>query len=375
MNQFILSEQRHNQIFTSEIVPQFVDKLSPADDQPTLIFLGGQTGSGKSTISNQYREDNFLIIDAAAYRRFHPDNDRLTKENPLTAAQLMRPDTNLWAKQLAQYAAKHKLNTVIETTFDNPESIIELAAIFSKEHYNTNLVLISAPEKTSWLATLKRFEQAYEQDPASACPVSKAQHDAQYRAIPETLREVYDKQAVSHLRIIDRDQNPVFTDRVTNAVWHLANKNPLEILLEHRAKLFDLKQIEQHRQDWQYVLSAMENRHAPPKEIFAAKMLQTHYESEFRNPNVLRQLAIDPTYKEDYYNNIETNIIDKPLPDHIKLKLIEKVYSMAETKIKVEKRKMGDKLLIRQKQATAPEVEQPRIKINHTQTKTKDIEH
>ncbi|SCC03852.1 MULTISPECIES: zeta toxin family protein [Snodgrassella] len=368
-NKFILPKDKHDRIFENEIKNEYL-RFVKSSNNPEVILLGGQAGSGKSTVSNEYAKNNFLVIDVDAYREFHPNHKQLTKENPLTAAQLTHADASLWATDVSRYVAKNKISAVVETTFGSPETVLEKAAIFQKENYNITAVVVSVPEKTSWLSVLKRFEEAYERDPKTARFVPQAQHDKQYRKITDTINELYEKKLVSELKIVDRDQNPIFTDHFVNGAWQL-NKNPVTSLLEHRAKPFNEKQIKQHQKDWQYVLSAMEKRNAPAAEIFAAKVMQTHHENEFKNPNVARNLAIDPEYKANLMKNIETNILNKPLPDQVKLKLIGKVYNMAEMKIKIETKTIGDKLLDKKKQAIQQEIQTPKIKINRTETKDK----
>lgn len=66
-NKFIFPKDKHDRIFENAIKNEYLRFVKPSNN-PEVILLGGQVGSGKSTVSNEYAKNNFLVIDTDAYK-------------------------------------------------------------------------------------------------------------------------------------------------------------------------------------------------------------------------------------------------------------------------------------------------------------------
>ncbi|MCO6552394.1 MAG: zeta toxin family protein [Gilliamella sp.] len=51
-NKFILPKDKHDRIFENAIKNEYLRFVKPSNN-PEVILLGGQVGSGKSTVSNE----------------------------------------------------------------------------------------------------------------------------------------------------------------------------------------------------------------------------------------------------------------------------------------------------------------------------------
>ncbi|OCG77092.1 hypothetical protein A9G44_06225 [Gilliamella sp. Occ4-3] len=66
-NKFILPKDKHDRIFENAIKNEYLRFVKPSNN-PEVILLRGQVGSGKSTVRNEYAKNNFLVIDTDAYK-------------------------------------------------------------------------------------------------------------------------------------------------------------------------------------------------------------------------------------------------------------------------------------------------------------------
>ena len=85
------------------------------DLHPNFIITWGQAGAGKTelikNVKNDFKNEEFVIIDADEYRKFHPNIKRF-KENSLTAVIQTNEFVCELERELILYYMKKKYNVI-----------------------------------------------------------------------------------------------------------------------------------------------------------------------------------------------------------------------------------------------------------------------
>lgn len=117
---YLLSEIQNQLLFIEEILPDAFDETAPAV-APKAIFLGGQSGSGKSGLSIAIQKtlleaEQAVIINSDALREYHPDFPSLQKTDVSQASFLVNPDTVKWQQRLIANTVETKRNLILDGT-------------------------------------------------------------------------------------------------------------------------------------------------------------------------------------------------------------------------------------------------------------------
>lgn len=263
-------------------------------DEPTLILILGQSGSGKNELNKMFYE-----------------------------------------KGIKQYTNTDKIESsknYLLDGIDNKQSLIDTVNKFKNAGYKTEAVVLSVPEKISWLSVMETMQNNQ----------TKSAHSKECDFIPETIRKLYDDKDIHSVKILDSNFNSLFSDQLINGNWQ-RNKNPAEIILDNRSKPLSLVEINQHTKRWEQVLNSIEKNNLSSESLFNAKVDKTHFDNELKYLNVSSKLTHSQTYREAFYKNIDENIINKPMSEGVKLKLISSVYKLADDRLREQARVTGDK--------------------------------
>ncbi len=115
-----LSDTRNQILFKEEIIPDAFDETAPAVTS-RAIFLGGQSGSGKSGLLAAMLQtfstaESAVIVNSDALREHHPNFTKLQTTNPQQASFLVNPNTILWQQKLIAASVETKRNLILDGT-------------------------------------------------------------------------------------------------------------------------------------------------------------------------------------------------------------------------------------------------------------------
>lgn len=93
-----LSDKENDAIFNGYILPRYEVNGTLENKVPVAIMLGGQPGSGKSSLINMIMAEpdkkNLVGVAADDFRHFHPRYDQILAAHPELAPQIVSPDAN-----------------------------------------------------------------------------------------------------------------------------------------------------------------------------------------------------------------------------------------------------------------------------------------
>ena len=225
---YILSEIENQFLFSEEILPDAFDETAPAV-APKAIFLGGQSGSGKSGLSLALQRtfletEQAVIINSDALREYHPAFPSLQKTDVDQASFLVNIDTVKWQQQLIAATVETKRNLILDGTLGgNPDPIRETMRMLRDAGYSLQLSVLAVPARLSRLGIYKRYEDQLALKGAGRW-VGMANHDRLYEEILRTLALLESEKAVDHIQIFGRPTGLLnfpflYDNRITKGDW------------------------------------------------------------------------------------------------------------------------------------------------------------
>lgn len=181
---------------------------------PKLIVVGGQPGSGKSDLQKYGELElgfNAVILSTDVLRSYHPFDQEIKQKHPEQYHLLTVDLARTLLIHLENHALTHQLNVILEATLANAEVIQQKIEKYRKQDYETELKVIAVNGKVSYLGAENRYESMilFEK---SGRMVSKQNHDKNYEAIPDTLRQLqtqqsFDSVSVYHRKMFEVENN------------------------------------------------------------------------------------------------------------------------------------------------------------------------
>lgn len=135
--------------------------LAPSDN-PQAVLLGGQSGAGKTTLHNVFRNalnGNVIIVNGDEYRSFHPRYKQLCAQYGIDAPA----HTAAWAGRMVEAVidalSVMGYNLVIEGTLRTSDVPLKTAALLRGRGYGVSLALMAVKPEISLVSCQLRYEQ------------------------------------------------------------------------------------------------------------------------------------------------------------------------------------------------------------------------
>ncbi|WNI20423.1 zeta toxin family protein [Streptomyces sp. ITFR-16] len=124
-----LPQPENERIFNERIVPDQLEGRVP-QQTPTVVFLIGQPGAGKSRLTELVaaalnRHGGFVDIDSDLYKPYHPSYDDLMAQDDTLMAAYTRADGRAWMALAEAYVRDHKLHAIVQETSQNAAAVEE----------------------------------------------------------------------------------------------------------------------------------------------------------------------------------------------------------------------------------------------------------
>lgn len=208
-----LPGSRIGEIFHNEIEPNLEAKVERARDEQrfVLVFVGGQPGAGKSRVVGLAAVEHrgAVIIDGDDLLKYHPDYDRLMREDPLRMPDVTAEASGQWVGMTAEYLRLRGAAAVLETTMRQPEVVASTARQFRESGYAIEARCLAVPPAGSRLGTLSRYVGQVQEFGAGRWTASQA-HDAATTGMPLTVEALVDRGLVDQAIVQRRDGQVVF---------------------------------------------------------------------------------------------------------------------------------------------------------------------
>lgn len=150
-----LSEEEHKTILEELKANTFSSKNS--EGKPSVMFVIGQPGCGKTTFIQNTNLSNYTIINSDEYRHLSKYSDEILSQYPTYYTKLTNFDAHLWGDELFSYAINNGYSVLREKA-PVDYSLLELIQIIPPE-YDLNINVVVTGNLSSLLATRERYER------------------------------------------------------------------------------------------------------------------------------------------------------------------------------------------------------------------------
>lgn len=155
IQKYKLSEKEHDVVLELLKKKLFSDRV--AENNPSIMFVVGQPGCGKTTYINHEDLSQYVIINSDDYRYLSKYSDEILDKYPTSYAKLTNYDAHLWGDELFSYAIQNRYSVLREKA-PIDSSLLELIKTIPNE-YDVVLNVVVAGDLASLLATRERYEK------------------------------------------------------------------------------------------------------------------------------------------------------------------------------------------------------------------------
>lgn len=155
IEKYKLSEKEHEIVLEKLKRKTFLDRVS--EKNPSVMFVIGQPGCGKTTFIQNADLSNYIIINSDDYRHLSKYSDEILDKYPTYYAKLTNFDAHLWGDELFSYAVNNGYSVLREKAPIN-YSLIELMKMIPC-NYDLIVNVVVTGNLSSLLATRERYEK------------------------------------------------------------------------------------------------------------------------------------------------------------------------------------------------------------------------
>ena len=200
---------------------------SPVEN-PKAYILGGQPGSGKSTLQNMIgiKSPNTVMINGDEYRSRHPNYEKIYEVYSLESANHTQSFANAVANALTEKLSNDGYNIVIEGTCRRPEVPLKTCNDLKEKGYEVELMIMCCDKNVAWLSTIDRYNRMKEQGKLPrAVPIDKFRETV--TNLSSNIDELYHSGAFDEITLYNRHCRELYrmTDTPDKAPGEIIYRN------------------------------------------------------------------------------------------------------------------------------------------------------
>ncbi|MEU8433835.1 zeta toxin family protein [Streptomyces sp. NPDC029216] len=164
VERYRLPDAENRRIFRERIVPDLLEGRRP-QETPTVVFLVGQPGAGKSRVTEMVagvlnRHGGFVDVDSDLYKPYHPAYDTLMAQDDTLMAAYTRADGRTWMARAEEYVRAHRLHAIIQETSQDAQAVEEKMLAYRRSGARIEGLFMAVPQAMSNQGIVNRyFEQ------------------------------------------------------------------------------------------------------------------------------------------------------------------------------------------------------------------------
>ncbi len=268
IDRYRLSKEEHNQVLDYLKTNLFSNKN--ATKIPSIMFVVGQPGSGKTTFIQNTELSDYLIINSDEYRYLNKYSEEILSKYPTYYAKFTNYDAHLWGDELFSYAIQNGCSVLREKApIDN--SLLELIRTISS-HFKVIVNVVVEGNLESLLRTRERYEKEIEKNNTAKLSNIES-HNKCYYLLPDFISECLSIGVTVNYVVKDTFNS---MKRRTHFKMLSVNENFIE-LLESLREESNIKAILGYEERMKNIKSAMKNRKAPEEQFIELKKIEEIY--------------------------------------------------------------------------------------------------
>lgn len=179
----------YRQMLHQNIINDLIGNIQPPADQPLVIFLGGGSASGKTSISKlllqTFADDNehVIHIDSDAIKSVLPERDSFLQQDPNTAASRLHEESSDIAEALFVKSLEKNINILLDGTMKSAERAERLIGLARSHDYKVSVVVADVSLDEALSRAEKRFIIEQRRVPESVIRES-------HQMVPMTIKKI-----------------------------------------------------------------------------------------------------------------------------------------------------------------------------------------
>lgn len=239
IEKYKLTEEEHAEVL--EVLKKDLFSNISMDDAPSVMFVVGQPGCGKTTFINNSNLEKYVIINSDGYRKFNKYSSEILKNYPTDYAKLTNYDAHLWGDELFNYAVENGYSPLREKApLDDSlfEAIKEIPI-----NYEIIINVVVAGNLESLLATRERYEKEL-LNSSNAKLSSIESHNKCYGFLSTFILKCLELGVKVNYVISDGEQFEIIlvVDNHLNLLEEYRNKSNKQALLSYYKRIYAIKQ-------------------------------------------------------------------------------------------------------------------------------------
>lgn len=208
-DKYSLNDEQLSKFFAEEIVPKFTRGKKPSE-KPQLVYLSGQPGAGKSSVSRIYAkemggEESVVVFGADDLRAMLPYAKEVQEKYEMEYPFITKKDSGKLRTMLMNHCFENKINMVVESIFANPNDdkmpVFEQA---KKAGFKMGVAFLGVDENLSSLGIYNRYNYQKNLTGRGFAPTLDM-HDKAYAIMPQIITGMTQNPNIDWVKIYDRD--------------------------------------------------------------------------------------------------------------------------------------------------------------------------
>ena len=261
IEKYKLSKEEHNMVLETLKKELFEDKKIEAN--PSIMFVVGQPGCGKTTFINSIDLSDYTVINSDLYRSFNRYSKEILEKYPTDYAKLTNFDAHLWGDELFLYAIQNGYSVLREKA-PTDDSILKILKT-APTHYKIVINVVVAGNLSSILATRERYEkEILESNHAKLSNIES--HNKCYNLLPDFILKCLSLSVKVNYVIPVNGQFKIVP----------VGENPFVLLEKLREESNARTQLDYDKR-MESIRESMINRNAPKKQFEELKKIEDIY--------------------------------------------------------------------------------------------------
>ncbi|MGN0678927.1 MAG: zeta toxin family protein [Oscillospiraceae bacterium] len=217
-------------------------------DKPQACILGGQSGSGKSTIHKIVKEQNpnVIVIDGDRFREQHPNFEIIQKLYGNDAANYTQKFSNSIVNAMIEKLSSERYNLVIEGTCRTAEVPLKTCRDLKAKGYTVELAVMCTDKDISWQSTIDRYNEMQRRG-LHPRAVPKEKYLETVAAISKNISVIYNSREFDEITLYNRERE---------CLYKYSNKPDLNPATIVKKKLNEIELMQKALKENDEVLSA-----------------------------------------------------------------------------------------------------------------------
>ena len=268
-----LSPEENEGWFQKYILPDFIKNSEPSEN-PTFVLLTGQSGAGKSFISENYSKRmkvTPILFGADDLRAKHPHTAEILQKDEKNYPFLTKKDSGIWREKLVDWAIANKRNILIESILISKDDWKMGTLMKLREAgYQTYCIAMGVHRFQSLCGMFLRYE-TQKAERGVGFPPTVEVHEKAYEYLGSICTNMLRHKTMDSVVICSRG-GQVFYDSDKQSqtgveIYSAINKA--------RNKIMTSSEINKIFSQWETVFKLMDKRDAPMSDFREAKR---HYD-------------------------------------------------------------------------------------------------